>query len=229
MSLVFLLFCSFAIAQSADDWQDLQQARLWLIEDNNTSKSIDVFNRIIATYSTDDPIYVEALYWKGRALYMSGFKEHAREELSEASSNYKMRSEALYFLQQSGAWQRRVTTLPYQGNSWVNNEGVPSLDPSLAWMTAFDAKASRFREVEVWIDSDIFPVTITVELIDWRNERWIWTGEVRDSSQPLKLQVNQFRSPRGESFYRYRNILISAESLDGRRVPITIIDFNVRE
>ena len=162
MNILFLLLFSFAFAQNADDWEDLQQARLWLLDDTSIEKSIDIFNRIIATYSEDDAIYVEALYWKGRALYMVGFKEHAREELIETSNNYKMRSEALYFVQQSGAWQRRVTSIPYQGNNWVNVEGMPSPSSSLAWMIAFDAKASRFREVEVWIDADIFPINITV-------------------------------------------------------------------
>ena len=225
---LLLLLSLLVFAQEYDDWAMLQKARLMLLDENEIKNSIDLFNRIIASNSPDESIHAEALYWKGRALYMADFKEHAREELGQASGNYKMRSEALYFLQQSGAWERRVTSLPYRGNSWVNIEGLPSEDPSLSWLTAFDAVASRFTHVDLWLASDIFPLNVTIELVDWRNERWVWSGELRDASQPLALQVHQFRSPRGEMNYLYRNILISAEATDGRRVPVSVVDFYVR-
>jgi len=215
-------------AQGYDDWALLQKARLMLLEEEEVEGSIDLLNTILASHKEDEPIHAEALYWKGRALYMVGYKEHAREELGEASRNYKMRSEALYFLQQSGAWERRVMKIPYQGNSWVNIEGKPSMIPSLLWTMAFDANASKFSSVEFWVDSEVFPINITVELVDWRNERWVWSGELRDGSQPLTLQIQQFRSPRGERNYLYRNILVSAESTDGRRIPISIVNFIVR-
>ena len=227
--MILLLWLSlFSFAQEYDDWALLQKARLMLLEEEEIDASIDIFNTILASHRQEEQIYAEALYWKGRALYLNGFKEHAREELEEASSNYKMRTESLYFLQQSGAWEHRVVSIPYQGNSWVNSEGIHSNNPSLLWMTAFEASASRFKEVELWISSEVFPINVVVELVDWRNERWVWNGELRDSSQPLSLQIQQFRSPRGEHNYLYRNILVSAESTDGRQIPISILDFQVR-
>ena len=63
---------------------------------------------------------------------------------------------------------------------------------------------------------------MTVEIVDWRNERWVWRDVVPDASQPISLRVGQFRSPRNEKRYWYRNILVTAESQDGRRVPITV-------
>ena len=220
--MILLLLVVLGIAQEYDDWLVLQKARLMLLEDDQVKASIDLFNQVIAASSPDEAIYSEALYWKGRALYQQGFKEHAREEMIEASRNYKIRSEALYFLQQSGAWERRIEKLPYDGNSWVNVAGIPDDQPSLSWLTAFDVKASRFSEVEVWVNSEIFPINVTIELIDWRNERWVWSGVLRDSSQPLQLQVHQFRSPREDAEHLYRNMLVSAEGLDGRRIPISL-------
>ena len=227
--MTLLLWLSlFSFAQEYNDWARLQKARLMLLEEEKIRESIDVFNTILASHEEEEQIYAEALYWKGRALYMNGFKEHAREELEEASSNYKMRTEALYFLQQSGAWERRAMSIPHKGNNWVNIEGVYSTSPSLLWITAFDASASRFQEVELRIVSEVFPVNVIIELVDWRNERWVWNGELRDASQPLILQIQQFRSPRDETKSLYRNMLVSAESMDGRQLPIAILDFQVR-
>ena len=226
--MIFVLLVVLSFAQEYNNWFVLQKARLMLLEENQVEESIDLFNQVIAASSQEEAIYSEALYWKGRALYQQGFKEHAREEMIEASKNYKIRSEALYFLQQSGAWERRIDTLPYEGNSWVNGTGVPDDKPSLSWLTAFDVTASRFSVVEIWVVSEVFPINVTIELIDWRNERWVWSGMLRDASQPLRLQVHQFRSPREDAEYLYRNMLVSAEGLDGRRIPISLPRLRVR-
>ena len=61
-----------------------------------------------------------------------------------------------------------------------------------------------------------------------RNERWVWRDEVRDASQPLSLRVEQFRSPREEKNYQYRSLLISAETIDGRRIPIQVSELRVK-
>ena len=220
--MILLLLIVLGVAQEYDNWLVLQKARLMLIEDDQIDESVDLFNQVIAASSQDEAIYSEALYWKGRALYQQGFKEHAREEMMEASKNYKIRSEVLYFLQQSGAWEQRIEKIPYEGNSWVNVTGVPDEQPSLSWLTAFDVKASRFSVVEVWVLSEVFPINVTIELIDWRNERWVWSGVLRDASQPLHLQVHQFRPPREDADFLYRNMLVSAEGLDGRRIPISL-------
>ena len=80
MSILLLLYSVFH-AQGYDDWALLQKARLMLLEQEQVEESIDLFNRIIASHNEDEPIHAEALYWKGRALYITGYKEHAREEL----------------------------------------------------------------------------------------------------------------------------------------------------
>lgn len=226
--MIFLLFALQAWAQENLGWIKLQEARLMLSTPSQWEESIDIFNEILASYPPEDPLYLESLYWKGRALYLIGYKEHSREELIEVSNNYSVRPTALYFLQQSGAWENRVTALPFSGNSLVNMEGKSSTAPSLAWYVAFDADASRFREISIIFKGDDFPLYITVELVDWRNERWVWRDEIRDSSQPLSLRVEQFRSPREEKNYQYRNLLISAETIDGRRIPIQVSELQVR-
>lgn len=227
--LLFVLQVSLqAWAQENLGWIKLQEARLMLTEPSQWEESISIFNEILAAYPPEDPLYLESLYWKGRALYLIGYQEHSREELIEVSNNYYFRPTSLYFLQQSGAWENRVKELPYVGNPLVNMEGKHSTDPSLAWHVAFDSKASRIREVSIIFQGEDFPLYVTVELVDWRNERWVWRNEVRDASQPLSLRVEQFRSPREEKNYQYRSLLISAETIDGRRIPIQVSELQVR-
>lgn len=226
--MMLFLFALQALAQENMGWIKLQEARLMLSDPSKQEESIDIFNEILASYTPEDPLYLESLYWKGRALYLIEQKEHSREELIEVSNNYSLRPTALYFLQQSGAWENRVQELPYSGNPLVNMEGKYSTAPSLAWYVAFDADASRFREVSIMFKGEDFPLYITVELVDWRNERWVWRKEVRDASQPLSLRVEQFRSPRKEKNYQYRSLLISAETIDGRRIPIQVSELQVR-
>jgi len=67
-----------------------------------------------------------------------------------------------------------------------------------------------------------------VEVVDWRNERWLWKEIVRDASQPVSIRMTEFRSPRTEKRYWYRNIIVTAESEDGRRVPITVSNTQIR-
>ena len=226
--MMFLFFALQAWAQENIGWMKLQEARLMLTDPVQREESIDVFNEILASYPPEDPIYLESLYWKGRALFLMGYKEHSREELVEVSNNYYFRTTSLYFLQQSGAWENRIKTLPFSGNPLVNMEGKHSTDASLAWYVAFDTEASLLREVSIIFQGEDFPLYVTVELVDWRNERWVWRDEVRDASQPLSLRVEQFRSPREEKNYQYRSLLISAETIDGRRIPIQVSELRVK-
>ena len=226
--MIILLFVLQVWAQENVDWLRLQKARLMLSEPTKWTESIDIFNELLAAYPVEDALYLESLYWKGRALSLMEYQEHSREQLIEVSNNYSMRPTALYFLQQSGAWIHRVQSIPYSGDPLVNVEGKHSSDPSLAFFAAFDANASRFHEVSISFQGNDFPLYITVELVDWRNERWVWREEVRDASQPLSLRVEQFRSPRKEKNYQYRGLLISGETIDGRRIPIQVKELQVR-
>jgi hypothetical protein len=226
--MIILLFALQAWAQENLDWLRLQEARLMLSEPMEQEESIDIFNEILAAYPVEDPLYLESLYWKGRALSLMDYHEHSRDKLIEVSDNYSMRPIALYFLQQSGAWKERIQKIPYSGNPLVNVEGKHSLERSLALFAAFDANASHFQEVSISFQGDDFPLYITVELVDWRNERWVWREEVRDASQPLSLRVEQFRSPREEKNCQYRGLLISGETIEGRRIPIQVKELQVK-
>ena len=219
--MVWLLML-LAWADDSKLWAQLQQARLMMMNEEQLEASVDILNQIIAQSEPDDFIVSEAEYWKGRVLYDLGYQDHAFERLNVASNDYAIRSDALYFLQQSAAWTRRVRRLPYQGNPWINLDGKPSGQSSLFWVSTLDVPASNLSQISIQIDSEEFPMFVTIELVDWRNERWVWRGLVPDASQPLEVRLEQFRSPRKERQYWYRNILVTAESEDGRRVPITL-------
>lgn len=226
---MWLLFgISTAFGEDAQLWFQLQQARYLMIDAEEVDTSIEILNGIIAQSEPDDFIVAQAEYWKGRALYELGFVEHAEERLTVASNDYELRGSALYFLEHSAAWEKRVTKLPFQGNPWVNLDGKSSSKSSLLWVSALDAKAAQMSEITMKVDSQEFPLYVTVELVDWRNERWVWRDVVPDASQPVSLRVGQFRSPRTEKRYWYRNILVSAESEDGRRIPITVSATEIR-
>lgn len=217
-----------AFAEDAQLWFQLQQARYLMMEADEIETSIDILNGIIAQSEPDDFIVAQAEYWKGRALYELGFTEHAQERLVVASNDYELRSDSLYFLEHSAAWSKRVGRLPYRGNPWVNLDGKPSSNSSLLWVCALDTKAAQMSFVTLTVNSPEFPLYVTVELVDWRNERWVWRELIPDASQPLTLRVSEFRSPRSEKRYWYRNILVTAESEDGRRVPITVSKTEIR-
>lgn len=223
-----LLLLSLAWAEDAQLWFQLQQARYLMMDEAELDTSIEILNGIIAQSEPDDFIVAQAEYWKGRALYEMGFIDHANERLVEASNDYEWRNPSLYFLEHSAAWSKRVFTLPYSGNPWVNLDGKPSKDPSLLWVCALDSKAAQPNRLTLDIDGVEFPLYVTVELIDWRNERWVWREQVPDASQPISVRVAEFRSPRSERRYWYRNILVTAESEDGRRVPITVSDTQIQ-
>ena len=215
-----------AFAQDTQYWFQLQQARLLLMEEQ-TEASIDILNEIIATNVSDDNLIAEALYWKGRALYLQGYVDHSNEKLIEASNNYNLRSTSLYFLQQSAAYENRIENIPYSGNPWVNMDGKQSTEQSLMWVCSFDVNAASFKRLNMSLNGSEFPLYLTVELVDWRNERWVWRDVVVDSSQPLSLRLEQFRSPRDERKYLYRNIIVTAESEDGRRIPFSVTNLEV--
>ena len=162
------------------------------------------------------------------ALYDLGFSEHAEERLTVASNDYELRASALYFLEHSAAWEKRVSALPYRGNPWINLDGKSGSASSLLWVCALDTRAAQMSVLTMEIDSLEFPLYITVELVDWRNERWVWRDVVPDASQPVSLRIGQFRSPRSEKRYWYRNVLVTAESQDGRRIPITVSNTEFR-
>ena len=222
--IIWMLSVGNLWAQEQNSWFDLQQARLLLVSGgvDNLQQSVDILNRLIAVTENDDPIMPEILYWKGRALYQQGYVEHSREKLIESSNNYDLRNYSLYFLQQSAGWERRILSLPYTGNPWVNMDGKITNDESLLWLCSLDANITGFSKLSMDISASELPLYITVELIDWRNERWVWRDVVPDLSQPLTIRLGEFRAPREENKFMYRNILISAESEDGRRVPIVV-------
>ena len=93
---------------------------------------------------------------------------------------------------------------------------------SLLWLCSLDSKAAQMSSLTMDIESSEFPLYVTVELVDWRNERWVWREMIPDSSQPISIRIEEFRSPRTERRYWYRNILVTAESADGRRVPVVV-------
>lgn len=221
-------FILSARAEDAQLWFQLQQARYLMMEAEELESSIDILNGIIAQSEPDDFIVAQAEYWKGRALYDLGFSEHAKERLTVASNDYELRASSLYFLEHSAAWENRVASLPYSGNPWINLDGSSSSSSSLLWVCALDNEASQMSELTMEVDSLEFPLYMTVEIVDWRNERWVWRDVIPDSSQPVSLRVGQFRSPRSEKRYRYRNVLVTAESQDGRRVPITVSNTDIR-
>ena len=217
-----------ARAEDAQLWYQLQQARYLMMETDELESSIDILNGIIAQSEPDDFIVAQAEYWKGRALYDLGFTEHAEERLVVASNDYDLRVSSLYFLEHSAAWEKRVKVLPYNGNPWVNLDGKSSSNYSLLWVSSLDTRAAQMSVLTMEIDSLEFPLYVTVELVDWRNERWVWRDVVPDASQPVSLRIGQFRSPRSEPRYWYRNILVTAESQDGRRIPITVSKTEIR-
>ena len=226
--MIWILGLSLCWAEDSKQWLKLQQARLMMMDSEQIKGSVDLLNTIIAQSEPDDFIVSEAEYWKGRALYEMGFVDHAVERMTVASNDYEIRGDALYFLQQSKAWELRVQQLPYSGTPWVNLDGRYSRQSSLLWVCAIDASAGRFSNIALTIESAEFPLYLTVELVDWRNERWVWRDVVPDSSQPVSIRLEQFRSPRDEDRYWYRNILVTAESEDGRRVPITLMETELR-
>ena len=226
--MLWLFGLSLCWAEDSQLWLQLQQARLMMMDESQIKGSVDILNTIIAQSEPDDFIVSEAEYWKGRALYDMGFFDHAVERLTVASNDYEIRGDALYFLQQSSAWERRVKELPYKGMPWVNLDGRYSRQSSLLWVCSMDASAGRFSSISLSLDSSEFPLYLTVELVDWRNERWVWRDIIPDASQPINIRLEQFRSPRDEPRYWYRNILVTAESEDGRRIPITLFDSEIQ-
>ena len=225
--MILLFLVALVFAEDSNTWRQLQQARLMMMDKEQIEASIDLLNQIIAQSEPDDFIVSEAEYWKGRALYELNYHNHAFERLNVASNDYAIRSDALYFLQQSAAWKRRVKSLPYEGNPWINLDGKPSRKHSLFWVGTLDVQASSVSKISLQLDSEEFPIFVTMELVDWRNERWVWRGLVPDASQPLELRLEQFRSPRDDRQYWYRNILVTAESQDGRRVPIVVTNTRI--
>ena len=224
--MIWMILAAFA--QDTQYWLQLQQARLLLMEEDQIQSSIDLLNEIIASNVSDENLVAEALYWKGRALYLQGYLDHSNEKLIEASNNYNIRSSALYFLQQSAAYENRIQKIPFSGNPWVNMDGKQSVNQSLMWVCSFDAQAASFHKISMNLEGSEFPLYLTVELVDWRNERWVWRDIVLDSSQPLSLRLEQFRSPRDETKYLYRNMMVTAESEDGRRIPFTLMNLEVQ-
>jgi hypothetical protein len=226
--MLWFILLSVALAEDAQLWFQLQQARYLMMDTEEIETSIEILNGIIAQSEPDDFIVAQAEYWKGRALYELGFESHAQERLVIASNDYDLRASSLYFLEHSAAWNRRVQKIPYNGNPWVNLDGKPSSNSSLMWVCALDGKASQFSNLSIDVDSSEFPLYLTVEVVDWRNERWLWKEIVRDASQPVSIRMTEFRSPRTEKRYWYRNIIVTAESEDGRRVPITVSNTQIR-
>ncbi len=226
--MLWFILLSVAFAEDAQLWFQLQQARYLMMDTEEIETSIEILNGIIAQSEPDDFIVAQAEYWKGRALYELGFESHAQERLVIASNDYDLRASSLYFLEHSAAWKRRVQKTPYNGNPWVNLDGKPSSNSSLMWVCALDGKASQFSNLRLDVDSSEFPLYLTVEVVDWRNERWLWKEIVRDASQPVSIRMTEFRSPRTEKRYWYRNIIVTAESEDGRRVPITVSNTQIR-
>jgi len=221
MTVLWMLL-STASAEDAQLWFQLQQARYLMMDTEEIDTSIEILNGIIAQSEPDDFIVAQAEYWKGRALYDLGFDDHSHERLVVASNDYDVRGSALYFLEHSAAWEQRVSQLPYDGNPWVNLDGKSSSMSSLLWLCSLDSKAAQMSSLTMDIESSEFPLYVTVELVDWRNERWVWREMIPDSSQPISIRIEEFRSPRTERRYWYRNILVTAESADGRRVPVVV-------
>ena len=79
------------------------------------------------------------------------FSEHAEERLTVASNDYELRNSSLY-LEHSAAWEKRVDTLPYSGNPWVNLDGKSSATSSLLWVCALDNRAAQMSELTMEID-----------------------------------------------------------------------------
>ena len=99
---------------------------------------------------------------------------------------------------------------------------------SLLWVCALDNKAAQMSELTMEVDSLEFPLYMTVEIVDWRNERWVWRDVVPDASQPLSLRLVSFVLQEMKSAIGIAIFLVTAESQDGRRVPITVSNTEIQ-
>lgn len=227
---VFLCFARNVIAGApSQQWAKLQDVRSLQVgaTAQDWPSILQQYDALLLESSGEDVLRYEIMYWKSRALYESGSLIESRTLMAEAANHYRVRNQALAFLVQSGAWEHRVMSLPFEGDFLVNQEGILGPKSSLVWHGAFDLNARDLNGIELRCESQVYPLTLTVELLDWRNEAWVWRGTVKDS-EGLELTPRDFRQPRVQDQTFFRAITISAESFDGRAVSIEVERLKLR-
>ena len=228
-----LLTLAFSLAldaaASSELWGKLQDVRVEqaTAADPDWEKILAGYDALLAELGREDVLKYEVMYWKARALYEAGQHAESRVLMQDAANHFQIRNQAVQFLVESGAWEKRVQKLPHSTGFLVDETGQSDVQTAQVWRGAFDVGARSLRGLELQCNSQTYPLMLTVELLDWRNEAWVWRGTIKGREQ-LALTPTDFRKPRVQDRTFFRAITISAESFDGRAVPIEIQRLSLR-
>ena len=214
---------------SSELWAKLQDVRAEqaAAAEPDWDKIMAAYDALLAELGREDVLKYEVMYWKARALYEAGKHAESRVLMQDAANHFQIRNQAVQFLVESGAWENRVHKLPHSSGFLVDETGQSDSQTALVWRGAFDVGARSLRAIELQCKSQTYPLMLTVELLDWRNEAWVWRGTIKGREQ-IALTTSDFRKPRVQDKTFFRAITISAESFDGRAVPIEIQRLSLR-
>ena len=171
--MFFLFFPYLTWAQQpsspADLWIQIYEGRLTEAMEGNHEYAIEIYSALLENLSPDHPIYGELMFWKGEAQFRLGDYEGAKQSILYSYRDDRISKQADRFLEEIEAWERRITTIPYEGTPWIILDHRK--DNFETWYTRFDANARNPTAIGVQISLQESEDGY-IDIIDWEGKKW---------------------------------------------------------
>ena len=171
--MLLLFFATLSWSQQpsspADLWIQIYEGRLTEAMESNHEYAIEIYSALLENLSPDHPVYGELMFWKGEAQFRLGDYEGAKVSILNSYRDDRISQQADRFLEEIEAWERRVTTLPYEGTPWIilnhRKDNIETwyarLDGNVRTPIAIGIQVSLEESEDAYID-----------IIDWEGKRW---------------------------------------------------------
>ena len=164
--MTFLFWLNLVFAQEETDssqlWMQLYEGQLSQIIELAPADSIEIYNALLESISSENPIYSDIYYQLALAQFAKGEITKAKSSLEIAKKNNKLANRSGEFYKQLVMWEKAPSKLPYNGNPWVQ-------DSSKTWKAAFSNISPESIGFEI---SLAVPATLSIRIVDWTNQVW---------------------------------------------------------
>lgn len=157
--LTLLVTGTGADAATPEEWAGLYNGRLSSASEWDPTQAITIYDTILDSLSTGDPLRGELLYWLGQAYYETGNHDGARVALLGAAAAPRSPQDPHQMAQTLQSWSSRVRALP------VTIQADAHISSTSPWNLVFDLLEAPVEEISVRLLAESTHTTVLAELV----------------------------------------------------------------
>jgi hypothetical protein len=225
--LIMLATGGRAEAATPEEWAGLYSGRLSAANDWDPTQAITIYETILSSLSTTDPLRGELLYWLGQAHYEAGNHDAARAALLGAAAAPRSPQDPHKMAQTLQRWSNRVRALPtiIQADAHISS--------SSPWSLVFDLIEEPVQELSVRLLAESTTTIVLADLVSMDGRRIPGTDGLELTPgewETLTISLRDLRGPSaaGLSTALWRLDLQLNEAAEGTDTVVRIGEVQVR-